>query len=64
MDIGGMRRAAIAWTTSSSAVATIEMVRDGKLPQRGVLKQEMIPMDLFLSTRTGNNFAIDQKSRL
>ena len=63
MDIGGMRRSAIAWTTSSSAVATIEMVRNGKLPQRGGLKQEMIPMDLFLSTRTGNNFAIDQKSR-
>jgi saccharopine dehydrogenase (NAD+, L-lysine-forming) len=63
MEIGGMRRAAIAWTTSSSVVAIIEMVRNGELPQRGFLKQEMIPMDLFLATRTGNNFSIGHQSR-
>jgi saccharopine dehydrogenase (NAD+, L-lysine-forming) len=63
MEIGGMRRAAIAWTTSSAVVAIIEMVRNGELPQRGFLKQEMVAMDLFLATRTGNNYAIGHKGR-
>ena len=40
----GRRRTAIAWTTSASVVAVIEMVRDGKLPARGFLKQEEIPL--------------------
>ena len=33
LDIAGKSRTAIAWTTSASVVAVIEMVRDGKLPQ-------------------------------
>ena len=52
-DIGGRSRTAIAWTTSASVVAVIEMVRDGALPARGFLKQEEIPLDAFLATRTG-----------
>ncbi|MFN5011396.1 MAG: saccharopine dehydrogenase C-terminal domain-containing protein [Gammaproteobacteria bacterium] len=52
-DIGGRSRTAIAWTTSASVVAVIEMVRDGTLPARGFLKQEEIPLEAFLATRTG-----------
>jgi len=52
---GGMQRA-IAWTTSSSVVAVIELVRDGVLPQRGFLKQEEIPFAPFIATRTGRLF--------
>jgi saccharopine dehydrogenase-like NADP-dependent oxidoreductase len=47
---------AIAWTTSASVVAVIEMVRDGALPQSGFLKQEEIPLDGFLATKTGGLF--------
>ena len=49
----GGRQTAIAWTTSASVVAVIEMVRDGALLARGFLKQEDIPLDAFLKTRTG-----------
>ena len=56
MEIAGMERAAIAWTTSASVVAVIEMVRDGTLPARGFLKQEDVPLDAFLQTRTGAYF--------
>ncbi|NNG05716.1 MAG: L-lysine dehydrogenase [Inquilinus sp.] len=56
-DLAGQERRAIAWTTSASAVAVIELVRDGKLPQRGFLKQEEIPLDGFLATRTGALYA-------
>jgi saccharopine dehydrogenase-like NADP-dependent oxidoreductase len=59
VDIGGSPRTAIAWTTSASALAVIELVRDGKLPQKGFLKQEEIPLDAFLSTKMGRMFAGD-----
>ncbi len=53
VDIAGGRQTAIAWTTSGSVVAIIEMVRDGTLPNSGFLKQEDIPLDAFLTTKTG-----------
>lgn len=56
LEIAGIERTAIAWTTASSVVAVIEMVRDGKLPQQGFLKQEEIPLDGFLATRTGAHY--------
>ncbi len=51
-------RTAIAWTTSSSVVAVIEMVRDGSLSSSGFLKQEDIPLTAFLKTKTGRNYTI------
>jgi saccharopine dehydrogenase-like NADP-dependent oxidoreductase len=56
IEAAGARRTAIAWTTSASAVSVIEMVRDGKLPARGFLKQEQIPLAPFLATTTGRLF--------
>ena len=51
--IAGKSRTAIAWTTAGSVVAVIELVRDGKLPASGFLKQEDIPLGDLLGTRTG-----------
>ncbi len=56
IKLAGARRTAIAWTTSSSVVAVIEMVRDGRLPGSGFLKQEDIPLDAFLATETGRHY--------
>lgn len=56
IEIAGQERTAIAWTTASSVVAVIEMVRDGHLPQQGFLKQEDIPLEAFLNTRTGASY--------
>ncbi|TPW14538.1 MAG: putative oxidoreductase [Acidimicrobiaceae bacterium] len=55
--VAGARNTAIAWTTAGSVAAVIEMVRDGSLPRRGLLKQEQIPLDKFLATPTGRLFA-------
>lgn len=52
--IAGKSRTAIAWTTAGSVVAVIEMVRDGKLPSSGFLKQEDISLSALLETRTGS----------
>lgn len=61
--IGGKSRTAIAWTTSASVVAVIEMVNQGALPQQGFLKQEEIPLAPYLATTTGNYYNIGHKGR-
>lgn len=55
-ELAGAMRTAIAWTTSASAVAVIELVRDGVLPRSGFLRQEEIPLERFLGTATGAMF--------
>ena len=57
VEIAGKMRTAIAWTTASSVVAVIEMVRAGSLPQRGFLRQEDIPMAAFFDTTGGQRYA-------
>jgi saccharopine dehydrogenase-like NADP-dependent oxidoreductase len=54
--IDGQSWRAISWTTAGSIAAVVEMVADGKLPQQGFLKQEMIPFDAFLATENGSAF--------
>lgn len=56
MVVAGVRSTAIAWTTASSVVAVIELVRDGTLPSSGFLKQEDVDLGSFLATRTGGHF--------
>jgi saccharopine dehydrogenase-like NADP-dependent oxidoreductase len=53
MQVAGAEWRAISWTTAASIAAVVEMVRDGKLPQQGFLKQEEIPFDAFLATKNG-----------
>jgi saccharopine dehydrogenase-like NADP-dependent oxidoreductase len=55
--VAGEDESAIAWTTAASVVSVIQLVRDGVLPQRGLLKQEQIPLETFLATPTGALFA-------
>ncbi len=50
----GQRRTAIAWTTSASACAVIELLRDGRLPRQGFLRQEQIRLEDLLHTRCGS----------
>ena len=57
IELGGKMRTAIAWTTAGSVAAVIELVRSGSLPQSGFLKQESIPLEPFLATRTGRLYA-------
>ncbi|MEM8581707.1 MAG: L-lysine dehydrogenase, partial [Pseudomonadota bacterium] len=58
IEVAGKRRTAISWTTASSVVAVMEMVRDKTLQQSGFLKQEDVPLEAFLATSTGSNYAI------
>jgi len=56
IELDGERWTAIAWTTSSSVCAVIELVRDGKLPAAGYLKQEDIAFADFAQTVNGARF--------
>lgn len=53
-EINGKMWRAISWTTASSIVAVVEMVSEGKLPQKGFIKQEDISLEEFLKTKTGS----------
>lgn len=52
-ELDGQHWRAISWTTAASIAAVIEMVADGKLPQKGFIKQEEINFEDFLNTENG-----------
>lgn len=47
---------AISWTTASSAVAVVELVADGRLPQEGFVRQEDIALEDLCATHAGRRF--------
>jgi len=57
VDINGAIRRAIAWTTAASVCSVVELVADGRLPGRGFLRQETIPLREFLKTKNGRLYA-------
>jgi saccharopine dehydrogenase-like NADP-dependent oxidoreductase len=56
IEIGGRLWRAISWTTAASAVAVVELVADGRLPDSGFIKQEDIALADLLDTRAGRLF--------
>lgn len=54
LEIAGHSWRAISWTTAASICSVVEMVADGKLPQKGFIKQEEIPLETFLGTANGS----------
>ncbi len=55
-EIEGRVWRAISWTTACSIAAVVEMVAENKLPQKGFIKQEEIPLEVFLNTDNGKYF--------
>ena len=58
LTIGNHEWRAIAWTTASAICAVVDLVSKGALPGKGFIKQENIPLDLFLKTPTGQHFSL------
>ena len=54
LEIGGKEWRAISWTTACSIAAVVEMVDNGDLPNKGFIKQEDIPFDVFMKTTNGS----------
>lgn len=61
-EIGGRTWRAISWTTACSAVAVMELVADGVLPDTGFIRQEDISLASLTATRAGRRF--EQKGRI
>lgn len=55
-EIDGKEYRAISWTTASSVCSVIELVNNGKTPDKGYLRQEDIDLDDFLSTTYGQYY--------
>ncbi len=55
--VGGQIRSAIQITTASSLAAMLDLLAQGKLPQRGFLRQEDVKLADFLSNRFGAVYA-------
>jgi len=52
-NVHGKACSAIQITTAASVCAVIDMVRDGTLPQQGLIKQEDVDLSAFLDNRFG-----------
>ena len=55
--IGSVARSAIQITTAAGVCAVLDLLAEEQLPQRGVVRQEDVPLGLFLANRFGRHFA-------
>ena len=55
--IAGVARTAIQVTTAAGICAVLDMVSDGRLPQKGFIRQEDIALPDFLANRFGRIYA-------
>ena len=56
-EVDGETWSAIQLTTSSGICAALDLVRNGRLPRSGFLRQETIPLDAMLENRFGKVYA-------
>jgi saccharopine dehydrogenase-like NADP-dependent oxidoreductase len=56
-EICGQVHTAISWTTAAGAVAMVELLADGALPEAGFVRQEDVPLDMFFATSAGQFLA-------
>jgi len=56
--VGGRVRSAIQITTAAGICAVLDMLKDGQLPQSGLIRQEQIGLAAFLANRFGRSYAI------
>lgn len=56
VEIDGKDWRAISWTTACSISAVVDMVAEGKLKDKGFIKQEEIPFDMFIKSHFGSMY--------
>ncbi|RYM34258.1 L-lysine dehydrogenase [Brumimicrobium glaciale] len=56
IEIEGKDWRAISWTTACSISAVVDLVSEGKLKNQGFIKQEEIPLELFLESHFGSMY--------
>jgi len=61
--LAGKLRSGIQVTTASAACAMLDLLAQGKLPARGFVKQEDVPLEAFLNNRFGRVYAQVEQAR-
>lgn len=61
--VAGKAHTAISWTTAAGAVAMVELLANGALPQKGFVHQEDVPLEAFLATSAGHLLADGASAR-
>jgi len=56
VNLDGKEWRAISWTTACSIAAVVDLVAEGKLKGKGFIKQEEIPLDMFLESHFGSMY--------
>jgi saccharopine dehydrogenase-like NADP-dependent oxidoreductase len=56
-EIDGRLFSAIQVTTAAGICAMVDLLREGRLPQEGFVRQEQAPLDVFLGNRFGAYYA-------
>jgi saccharopine dehydrogenase-like NADP-dependent oxidoreductase len=56
-EVNGQMLSAIQITTSSAICTMLDLLAAGRIPSRGVIRHEDIPLDVFLANRFGQVFA-------
>lgn len=62
IEIAGATRRTIAWTTACSVCSIVELAAERKLPEKGFIRQEDIPLNDFLTTANGTFYNTDSGS--
>lgn len=63
-EINGRQHSAIQITTASGVCGVLDLLADGTLPTRGLVRQEDIPFDAFIRNRFGCNFAAENSTEI
>lgn len=56
ITLDGQDWRAISWTTAFSIATVVDLVSEGKLKNQGFIKQEEIPLDMFLKSDFGSMY--------
>src|SRR5690554_2605572 len=56
INLDGKDWRAISWTTACSISTVVDLVSEGKLKNKGFIKQEDIPLDMFLQSHFGSMY--------
>jgi len=60
-QVNGKLLSAIQLTTAAGVCAMVDLMLAGKIPDRGLVRQEQVPLELFLGNRFGCHYAVDEE---
>ena len=59
-QVKGKLLSAIQLTTAAGVCAMVDLMVAGKIPDRGLVRQEQVPLEVFLGNRFGRHYAVDE----